>query len=897
MRTNPYYPPEMAEAERNALLRRRHCNELKDGNIGDDAIGVALSGGGIRSATFCLGWLQSLARLQLLRRVDLLSTISGGGYIGSFLGRFFDRLRGAQTPAASKVEESLSDLQSPEIRWLRRHGNYIAPGGQTDWNQNLAVFLRNFLSVQLVIGLLVFVALGVANIVRYGLLEKASALLPYVMNLSWADMPLGKLMVSSETLAPFWSPWFMLFELVVLFLVAPQAIGYWLASEDKPESYHGWTLLATFFVAIALLWYGVSDGLNVTALLGAAPFLIAFITVEWAWRRVRLLNAAVGTGGDSIQRLRTRNYLTRDLALWLKFAGAVAGFALIDTLGHALYEKYARQNVTYIQAFAQLGAGLAALIPALQFVARFLSNRQSSRPKPSIWSRFFSKPAVGALLAPLLLAPPLILLSYASHASFGGGAQGHFMVGLVLVIGGLFLSILFALPGSIQFINHSSLNRTYAGRIARAYLGASNPRRLADTGLNVDEVMPGDDATSLQDYKPYEAGGPLHLIGTCVNETIDLQTQRDSRDRLGTMLAVSPIGLSIGTSWHARWRGSESVEVVGQLPGTAHPLLNAAGEPSREIEPLPLRQWIAISGAAFGPGLGQRTNRALSVLFTLANVRTGYWWNSGLSSTDRNLRPRVSFVRRALWLLPHLFLTQSRLLDEALARFPGPWWRYWYLSDGGHFENLGAYELIRRRVPIIVAVDAGADPDYDFDDLANFERKVRIDFQTHLTPFDEQDWTEALRRHLARLALSPDGATAAQQEWTSYFAPIRALLAVPGALSDMCAELSPRRGTDGTLIPPSVKHAALFKVTYPDSGHRSLLLYIKSTLTGDEPADLMNYRMENEDFPHQSTSDQFFDEAQWECYRRLGDHIGGRLFSAAPAGSKYLDSFWLAMLR
>ncbi|MCI0537034.1 MAG: hypothetical protein L0Z50_17605, partial [Verrucomicrobiales bacterium] len=491
-------------------------------------------------------------------------------------------------------------------------------------------------------------------------------------------------------------------------------------------------------------------------------------------------------------------------------------------------------------------------------------------------------------------------------------------------IGALVVSCILAHPRCISFINRSSLNQTYSARLSRAYLGASNPLRHSNVGRNIDEVMPEDDVESFRNYRPFDAGGPLHVLGICVNETLDQFTQREFRDRQGTSFAISPLGLSVGRNWHALWQAarhneesdhaeSESkhpIRAVGHTRGTPHPLLDINGHPpprrragglkQEGMEELPLRYWMSISGAAFGSGLGQSTTRALSLLFTMANMRTGYWWDSGLSSAERGARPQVSFVRRLIWLLPKFFVTQSRLIDEALARFPGPWWRYWYLSDGGHFENLGAYELIRRRVPFIVVVDAGADPDYDFDDFANLQRKVRIDFRTHLELFTEEDWDAARNEHIqqARAEGADDAMIATKLgEWNDYFQPIRAALARPGLNGGTFDELTPPSDTDGSVIGPSPKHAALFKVIYPNVTGQSLLLYLKASLTGDEPSDLRHYHLENQDFPHQSTADQFFDEAQWESYRRLGEHIGARLLTPGPVGKADSgNALWLTRL-
>ena len=147
-------------------------------------------------------------------------------------------------------------------------------------------------------------------------------------------------------------------------------------------------------------------------------------------------------------------------------------------------------------------------------------------------------------------------------------------------------------------------------------------------------------------------------------------------------------------------------------------------------KPLSLGQWAGISGAAFSTGLGSRTSLGLSFIAGFFNVRLGFWWDSGVDPVKRGsgATKRSRLGEWFTWALP----VQSYLLDEFFARFHGTARRWWYLSDGGHFENTGAYELIRRRLPLIVIIDAGADPDYTCEDLANLVRKVRIDFDAEI---------------------------------------------------------------------------------------------------------------------------------------------------------------------
>ena len=85
----------------------------------------------------------------------------------------------------------------------------------------------------------------------------------------------------------------------------------------------------------------------------------------------------------------------------------------------------------------------------------------------------------------------------------------------------------------------------------------------------------------------------------------------------------------------------------------------------------------------------------------------------------------------------------------------------------------------------------------------------------------------------------------------------------------------------------SLAHAALARVTFVDEpAWEGWLLYVKPTLVGDEPADIVQYHRAHLPFPQETTADQFFDEAQWESYRMLGYHIGLDVFgTGVPAAT------------
>jgi hypothetical protein len=142
---------------------------------------------------------------------------------------------------------------------------------------------------------------------------------------------------------------------------------------------------------------------------------------------------------------------------------------------------------------------------------------------------------------------------------------------------------------------------------------------------------------------------------------------------------------------------------------------------------------------------------------------------------------------------------------------------YVCLSDGGHFDNMGLYELVRRRCSYIVLGDGEQDQDATCEGLANAIRRCRIDFGVEIT-------------------INITNLTQKQKD------------------------------KDST-------HVVKGDIIYPGSNQeKGTLIYIKTTLSGDEPVDIREYAMANPDFPQESTGDQFFDEAQFESYRKLGYH-------------------------
>lgn len=364
--------------------------------------------------------------------------------------------------------------------------------------------------------------------------------------------------------------------------------------------------------------------------------------------------------------------------------------------------------------------------------------------------------------------------------------------------------------------NRFSLHGFYRNRLVRAYLGASHERRFPDlfTGFAVR-----DDERLHQCIRPgatAEERGPLHIVNTALNV---VQGERLAwQQRKAESFSMTP--LHCGNMY----LGYRSTRHYGGPGG------------------ITLGSAIAISGAAANPNMGYHSAPVVTFLMTLFNARLGAWLgNPGHAgnATYWHAGPR--------WAAGPLV---AELFGRTNNQHP-----YVNLSDGGHFDNLGLYEIVLRRCRVVMVSDVGCDPHAGFEDLGNAIRKIRIDFgvpivfERRMRIFARPDDAKSDRPGTASAGVTPLWCAVARIDY--------------GAVD---------RNADGTPAPPG------------------WLFYVKPQLeaTGQPvPLDVYAYARGSQPFPHEPTSDQFFDEAQFESYRALGEHVVGEVLDGGhPAGRR-----------
>jgi|HubBroStandDraft_1064217.scaffolds.fasta_scaffold00562_3 hypothetical protein len=865
---------------------------------GESLIGLAFSGGGIRSATFNLGILQALARSRLLRAVDYLSTVSGGGYIGGWLMAWMHH----QSIGIQQVEEKLSaspdapreSSDPPEVHFLRDYSNYLTPRkgllGADFW-AFAASYLRNTLLNQLilVLALLSLLMLPRSFVYLLHLLENAEVSLQ------------GRF---SETVQAYMeSQYFALGLGLVLAFMAVVFIGMNLVSVDPRKRLRDcWfthqravqgLIVVPLFLSAALFTYGLGQFLTewqiIQRPLYGAPLLgIALYFGLWAGALVvrSIVRAAIkttGNGGPKSGLILATAVLTGLIVgyLFVPFSRVliplnaapgsaftkwhvmtfgtpvtiammlVAGVLHIGLIGRGMTDAHREWwgrlggwlviygfcwfflfliSVYFPAAMGDLlhweqqrhpghpltFTAVLAWIASTAYGVAF--GKSDKIGKPALESSYTQKlvyylakvtPYVfilGLLLGLSLLTAVIChwikgpdCITGIDPATLALPSDMCFHPGVPLTCALLFVAAVI-LSWRVD-INEFSIHYLYRNRLVRCYLGASVRDRHAQpfTGFSDEDNFALSTLRIPPKSQSPKDARPIPIVNTSLNvvrgKELALQTRKARSFAFTPLYGGFTRQPAEEKTWESYFGPTEKAGCL--LPGYK--------------DGITLGTSVAISGAAASPNMGSYSEPSLAFLMTLFDVRLGWWIGNPAGKKWKDGCPAIGFY----WLLRELLGATNDDSD------------YVYLSDGGHFENLAIYELVRRRCKLIVACDASCDPDRGFGDLHNAMERCRSDFGVEIG-FDD---------------LSP---------------------------------LKPQADQSDAGIARSKAHFVKGTIRYnPDSSQEDgTIIYIKPSLVKGDPDDVLAYAGTNKCFPNDTTANQWFDETHFENYRALGQAAG-----------------------
>jgi len=873
----------------------QHGRQKKRGtqfpSVGHDLRGLALSGGGIRSAAFSLGVLQGLASNGLLTGIDYLSTVSGGGLVGATISCLLNTpdvsadahdAAGKALPDESRFPLS-REIGKPEplaVTHLRGRTRWLAPGGGLEDLRLPATILRGVLNnAAIVIPLLMAAVL----VTKYLFMQATR--LGFDEQLLWVPVAGASLFAIIAIVQPIvfrlgrgkfldsWRSrdkleWFLAFVLMcelAILVVVPMLLlvqrTLQLRIPDVMTAYqdHRRLVLGVVVATVvgllvaARLAFSSSERLSgklalvLIGLLGHVLVFGAFVVLTLEQGQLVLLsNSQAATSAAREERLT-------HLALFERVAGTRVASEFLRTAirESAGYDVAAGTDIRVIGHVSADDTSNANGHPAAEDETLISEHRWLIRTTDCTTVRALSDwiPGHGPLFAWVGRAPAfdgirrsldapifcteLLLKPYPrsnptniQQVTTGWNSVDWMFFGIAFL--GFGYAVLFSNP------NITSWHGFFRDKMSSAFLIAIGwrpvaapkkaPHREEPAGLAREEPasslapgpdLPADkiarvptvesmDTLKLSHLNAKGTTAPYHLI----NATLNLQGAREGRDADFFVLAKSYCGGP--TTGYCRTRDLEKRD--GHLDlGTA----------------------IAISGAGLSPNSGTTTVKPLVYVTALLNLRLDYWMpNPRYINLKSELYTTNALVN--LWHRARIFVAVGPiyLLKEALGLLDakGP---YVNLSDGGHVENLGVYELLRRRCRWIVAVDASEDPDMSCPALMKLIRYARIDLGVAIDIN-----TNPLRLDSANRA---------------YF--------VTGSI-DYGEE------TEG----------------------KGVLIYVKATMTGQEPDPIRHYRERSPAFPQESSNNQFFTGPQFEAYRALGEHI----IETVVAQMGPADFFWAA---
>ena len=865
--------------------------------VEENLVGLAFSGGGIRSATFGLGVLEGLKNFGLLKKIDYLSTVSGGGYIGAWLSANCKR-------AAARHEDWLDQDAdwSESVNHLRRYSNYLSPKvgffSADTWSM-VTIWFRNTILVQLTVILAIAVALllprplfvvfenwpqagdwrwtticlfilGVVGIAGNHLRLSRQDNVTVLHGRSW----FAGLIRAGICLALAWGIGIYLhFE---PFAVTPTdyrsaapiaallvMAGFWLlpvgvklinrfwVGSDPPEQINytqSWVqavvvipMMATGLLVAAILWgqsqSGPLAGLDTfgdffrtawrywpfpLSVVFLSLWLLSFCSIrkrtDWKCLVVAalapfpamlvlhsllcvimlLLHGWVEKGAEgqwmayvwtpsmvlyvfSLTIVMLIGILGRESSegvreWWSRFGAwlAIYGFAwmLIN-----VFEAYGPQWSAFLLSVdTWKGLTIGGTWVGTVLAGLFAGNSSSTGGKPGMGTGAKIKEMVVAVapfvfIAGLLMAIATaleVIINISSHPAWQWNLMNEAQLGSTLLVLAATVLALLLLAARVD-INEFSLNAFYRSRLVRCYLGATRFRPNERNPQNFTGFDDDDDLKLAKLADPsVPPAGPLHIINCALN--LGGSSDLALHTRHSATFTLTP--LSCGSRYLSRDQTGNKVEMG--YTSTAR-FGGKDGQPT-------LGQAIAVSGAAASPNMGYHTSPVMAFMMTLFNVRLGWWFPN----------PRMSGVNSpSPWFsLRYLFMELFGGADDKS--------KYLAISDGGHFENLAAYELVKRKCRVIVISDSECDPDLHFEGLGTLIRMCAVDFDAKIT-ID----VSSIRR--------PENALWSTNRW------------------------------------------AVGRIQYAGGAPDGILIYLKASMTGSEDTAILQYKSARATFPHEST--------------------------------------------
>lgn len=908
---------------------------------------LCFSGGGIRSATFGLGIVQALAKYKLLDNFDYLSTVSGGGYLGSWLSAWIRREQiimledgkfDEETPEKSadfkdsniavfKAYKELRDdgikavqgrlskqtIAEPEcpntepkqLQYLREYSNYMSPRVgllSADTWTFLAIYARNLLLnwtifIPLICAillipriLLAFVNLpiggtGLSLMLAFGLLAGIVSVVYTVYKLPSKNtdrvaikyntdfgvfitviLPLLLMAFGATTFWVWyvtsressdiifeWFPWilksekgnFIIFS-VLVFVVGNAAFTVFKKFKSKTFKVDGKEFLSAILSSAfggALTWLlsyvffnsvYFSDPkhhpyyLLIYVCLAVPLYLMCFAVSSIFFVG---LYSRVATDDDREWLARQGAWVLIVCGAWIVLNGLVLfGPIVFETTLEATAKLFSGKASDWIDYFSPIFPIIAAISGLLSLVGGF-SGKSKVRDESaqSNLSRFLSvAPKIAAVV---FLAFIFIGLAYVSGitlvlvgnsldtnwSAFGSHLHSEVLYQSSITYLFVWLLVLSAVGiGMACFVNVNkfSLHAAYRDRLIRAYLGASHVKRTGNpfTGF--------DDSDNFQLHR-LKGQKPFHIINATLN--LIAGNKLAWQNRKAASFTMSPLHCG---SWLLGYRYTneycrnvnlppcKNLRYCNQLD-TVCPSVQDCQLPGKALR---LGTAMTISGAAANPNMGYFSSPVVTFLMSLFNIRLGWWLgNTGKRGDDKDWWDTKFYTK------PSPSIAVLPLLNETLGQTDQDK-HFLNVTDGGHFENLGLYEMVLRRCKLIVLSDAAADENFTFGEISNAIEKCKVDLGVDIK-FN-------------------DGINIYPRNKAKDYAETRQLFAIA-------------------------------EIIYPERNHRGKnckghLLYIRPTFYGDESTDIKHYADSNKTFPHQSTADQLYDEKQFEAYRALG---------------------------